>query len=286
MNLRRLWICGLALGALAAGWCVAAPASQFPPIYFAAEGAGKIIRYNEKGQPAWEFPAEMARDVQYLPSGNILFCYNNKYNPKRSDNPAGVMEVTPQKQVVFHFQTTGQVWTCQRLLDGRTLVGNASQGALLLVNAKGAVEKTIRINNAPGHSALRHARATPSGHFVVAEEAAKAVREYDTDGKLLREIKTPWPPFSVAVQPDGLIVISGQSGMMAVNLAGHVQWQMSAKDFPELGIRWLAGFQTLDMGRLLVCNAGGKVPLFAVAPSKGKKPRIIWPAMRRPKIFR
>jgi len=274
MKMMKAWLLAV-LGGTLAGQAAPATKALFPPVYYAAEESGKIIRYDDKGQPAWEFPAEMARDVQHLPNGNVLFCYNKNYNSKRNDNPSGVMEVTPQKQVVFQFLTTGQVWTCQRMLDGRTLVGNASQGALLLVNAKGVLAKTIRILNAPGHSAMRHARAMANGHFIVAEESAQAVREYDAEGKLAREVKTPWRPFSVAVQPDGLIIISGQAGMMAINLANHVQWQFGAKDFPELGIRWCAGFQTLDAGRVLVCNAGGKVPLFAVAPSKTKS-RIVW----------
>ena len=255
--------------------CAAAPNPSFPPIYYAAEGAGKIIRYDDKGHSTWEFPAEMARDVQVTTNGNVLFCYNNKYNSKRSDNPSGVMEVTPQKQIVFHFQTTGQVWSCQRLLDGRTLVGNASRGEVLLVNSKGAVEKTIHILSTPGHSAMRHARFTAGGHILVAEESANAVREYDLESKLVREIKTPFRPFSVAVLPDGLIVISGQTGIMAYSLANRVMWQVNAKDFPSLGIRWFAGFQTLENNHLLICNAGGKVPLFALAPSK-TKPQVLW----------
>ena len=251
------------------------PAPSFPPMYYTAEGAGKILRYDEHGKVVWEFPAQMARDIQCLTNVNVLFCYNNNYNSRRHDNPSGVMEVTPQKQVVFHFQTTGQVWSCQRLLDGRTLVGNASRGELMLVNPKGVLEKTIHILNTPGHSAMRHVRATPNGRFLVAEESAKAVREYDGEGHLTREIKTPWPPFSIAVQPDGMIIISGQGGMFSINLADTVGWRVSTKDFAALGIRWFAGFQILENGRLLVCNAGGKVPFFAFAPSR-TQPRLLW----------
>jgi mono/diheme cytochrome c family protein len=275
MSLKN-WI-WLLLGALAASSDLrAAPAPvAFPPVFYAAESVGKIQRYDERGKVTWDFPAEMARDVQVTTNGNVLFCYNKKYDSKRNDQASGVMEVTPQKQVVFHFQTTGQVWTCQRLPDGRTLVGNASRGEVLLVSSKGAVEKTIRIQNAPGHSALRHARYTPNGHILVAEESASAIREYDLENKVVREIKTPFRPFSVAVLPDGLIIVSGQTGIMAYNLANRVMWQVNAKDLPTLGIRWFAGFQLLEGNRLLICNAGGKVPLFALAPSKTKT-QVLW----------
>ena len=265
------------LGALVAGLGLRAapPPVAFPPVFYTAEAAGTIQRYDERGKVTWEFPAQMARDVQVTTNGNVLFCYNNKYDAKRGDNPSGVLEVTPQKQIVFQYQTTGQVWTCQRLLDGRTLVGNASKAEVLLVNSKGAVEKTIHIQNTPGHSAMRHARYTPAGHILVAEESANAVREYDLESKLVRELKTPFRPFSVEALPDGMIIVSGQTGIMAFSLANHVLWQVNAKDLPGLGIRWFAGFQSLEGNRLLICNAGGKVALFALAPSK-TNPRVLW----------
>ena len=141
----------------------AAPAVlAFPPFLFAAEGAKKIIRYGRDGTIAWDYPAEMARDVWQLPGGNVLFCYNEHYDSHRHDNPSGVMEVTPDRKVVFQFATTGQVWSCQRLGDGNTLVGAASQGKLLVVNPQGAIVREIKVLNTPGHSCLRNARGWPT----------------------------------------------------------------------------------------------------------------------------
>jgi hypothetical protein len=92
------------------------------PFLYAAEGAGRIIRYSSAGNVAWEYPAEMSRDVWALPNNNVLFCFNLQYEGERQDNPSGVLEVTPEKEVVFSFSTTGQVWSCQRLVNGNTLV--------------------------------------------------------------------------------------------------------------------------------------------------------------------
>ena len=41
---------------------------KFPPFLYAAEGAQRIIRYGSDGNVAWEYPAEMARDVWRSPS--------------------------------------------------------------------------------------------------------------------------------------------------------------------------------------------------------------------------
>ncbi len=142
-------------------------AAKFPTLLYAAEGAQKIIRYDSEGKVVWEYPAPMARDVWALPNGNVLFSFNREYDGARNDNPSGVMELTPDKKVVFSFSTTGQVWSCQRLLDGNTLVGAASQGKLLVVNSEAKIVKTIPLLSPAGHSCLRNARQISSGHLRV-----------------------------------------------------------------------------------------------------------------------
>lgn len=245
-----------------------------PALIFASEGAHALQWYDAQGKLAWSYPAEMCRDVWVLPNGNVLFCYNEQYSSGRQDSPSGVMEVTPDKKVVFQFRTTGQVWSCQRLANGQTLVANASQGKLLLVDAAGAVARTIALKNAPGHSCLRHARALPNGHFLVAEESAGMVREYDDAGRLVREIRVPFPPFSVARLASGETLISGRDGIVAVDAEDRVTWRVKASDLLELGVRWFAGFQVRPNGNLVVCNAGGKVPLFEI--TRETPARVVW----------
>ena len=62
---------------------------SFPPLLFAAEEAKKILRYGCDGAVAWEYPAEMSRDVWQLPDNNVLFCYNRNYDSGKHDNPSG-----------------------------------------------------------------------------------------------------------------------------------------------------------------------------------------------------
>jgi|GEM_PF-376286 len=238
---------------------------------YAAEGAKTVCIY-DNGKVTWEYPAEMCRDAWRLPNGNVLFAYNKDYNSRHNDNPSGVMEVTPEKKVVFHFQTTGQVWSCQRLADGNTLVGAASQGKLLIVDPKGAVVKTITLKNNPGHSCLRYARGLANGNFLVAEESAKAVREYDGDGRLVREFAVDFPTFGCVRLPSGNTVISGKSAVMEVDENGKTVWRLDAAEVPQLGIRWFASVQVLPNGNLFVCNAGGTVPVFEI----GRDKRVVW----------
>jgi hypothetical protein len=245
---------------------------KFSPLLYAAEGAQEIIRYGSEGKVVWEYPAPMVRDVWALPNGNVLFCFNRDYDGAKNDNPSGVMEVTPDKKVVFSFSTTGQVWSCQRLLDGNTLVGAASQGKLLVVNPEANIVKTIQLLSPPGHSCLRNARQISNGHFLVAEESAHTAREYSSKGELVLEIKVSFAPFSAVRLENGNTVICGQQAMVEVGPANRIIWSVDGKDLPELGIRWFAGIQVLPNGNIFVCNAGGKVPFSELSRDK----RVIW----------
>lgn len=244
----------------------------FPEFLFAAEGAKKILRYGRDGLVTWDYPAEMSRDVWLLPNGHVLFAYNRNYDPRRDDNPSGVMEVTPNRQIVFHFATTGQVWSCQRLDDGSTLVGAASQGKLLIVNSQGTVSREVTVRNRPGHGCLRSARQVAGGNFVVAEESAHAVREYTPAGDLAREIKLQFPPFSVVRLDNANTVVCGLHSMVEIAPNDAVIWSLDGSAIPQAGIRWFAGLQVLPNGNLFVCNAGGKTAFLEINRDR----QIVW----------
>jgi hypothetical protein len=219
----------------------------------------------------WEYPAQTARDVWQLPNGNVLFPYCISNGADNAET--GVMEVTPGKKVVWQFKTHGQVYSCQRLADGNTLVGATQQGRVLIVGPEGQVVKSFAIRNAQaGHSSMRNVRALADGHFLVAEESARAAREYDAAGRFLREFKTPFPTYSAIRLPSGHTMTCGKTGIVEFDAAGLPVWELKNTDVPELGIRWFAGLQVLPNGNLFICNAGGKVAFAEI--SKAKK--IVW----------
>jgi hypothetical protein len=183
------------------------------------------------------------------------------------------MEVTPDKRVAWQFKTRGQVYSCQRMADGNTLVGATQQGKLLVVSPAGEVVKAFQIANAAaGHGSMRNVRALQGGGFLVAEESARAAREYDADGRLVREFKTPFPTYSAIRLPSGHTVTCGRTGIVEFDSEGRVVWELSEAEVPELGIRWFAGLQVLPNGNFFVCNAGGKVPFAEINRQK----QIVW----------
>lgn len=241
---------------------------------YAAESPGRIVVFDNNGEIAWEYPAEMARDVWKLSNGNVLFPYNLNYNSRTNDGVSGVMEVTPDKKVVLDIKTKGQVFTCQRLSNGETLIGAASQGKLLIFDKNGNIARSITVKNKPGHSCMRYARVLANGNFIVAEESAGAVREYSADGNLAGEFKVDFPPFGVVRLENGNTVISGKASIVELDSHGKEVWRLSAGEVPQLGVRWFAGFQVLPDGNLFVCNAGGKIPFFEITRDRNK--RMIW----------
>lgn len=259
---------------LASAALASVAATNQPPFLFADEQGGRVVKFDETGSVVWSHTVQMARDAWLLPNGNVLASFNEDYRGDRNDRPGGVVEVTPDGREVFRFATTGQVFSCQRLADGTTLVGAASQARLLIVDAQTNVVRAIPVRSAGGHSCMRYARALPGGGFIVAEESAKAVREYAADGTPAREITVDFPPFAVVRLTNGNTVISGRTSIVEVDPAGRETWRLNASDVPALGIRWFAGFQVMPGGNLFVCNAGGKVGFFAVTRDAAK--RVVW----------
>jgi hypothetical protein len=261
------------IGVVAAGALSAdeSPPGRFPALLYTSESAQEIQRLDESGTVVWAYPAQTARDVWQLPNGNILFpyCVSNGANNAET----GVLEVSPEKKVVWQFKTHGQVYSCQRLADGNTLVGATQQGRVLIVSPECQVVKSFEIKNAQaGHSSMRNVRALPGGHFLVAEESARAAREYDANGHLLREFKTPFPTYSAVRLPSGNTLTCGKTGIVEFNAEGVPVWELKNTDVPQLGIRWFAGIQVLPNGNLFICNAGGKIAFAEI--SKAKK--IVW----------
>ncbi len=198
---------------------------RFPAFLYTSEVEQKIQRYDESGSVVWEYPAQTARDVWQLPNGNVLFPYSVSNGVNNAET--GVMEVSPDKKVVWQFKTHGQVYSCQRLADGNTLVGATQQGRLLIVSPGGQVVKSFAVKNAAaGHGSMRNVRALADGHFLVAEESACAAREYDADGTLLREFKTPFPTYSAIRLPSGNTVTCGKTGIVEFDAAGLPVWEL------------------------------------------------------------
>jgi hypothetical protein len=109
-------------------------AGQNPPFVCADYTQGKVFLVDGAGKIEWSYDAPNANDVWALPNGNLLFNMGH-----------GVREVTRDKRVVFSYESSSEVYACQRLPDGNTFIGECNAGRLLEVSPEGKILKQIRL---------------------------------------------------------------------------------------------------------------------------------------------
>jgi hypothetical protein len=81
-----------------------------------AAGNNRVLILSSSGQVLWQYPAGLVHDVWMLHNGNVLFA-----------DGISVTEVTPDKEVAFQYKSASQAgggtFSCQRLPNGNTLIG-------------------------------------------------------------------------------------------------------------------------------------------------------------------
>lgn len=206
------------------------------------EPDGSISR-TEKNAPE-------SNDLSLLPNGNLLFTTGY-----------GAREVDPSGKIVWEYKTASQVYATQRLPDGNTFVGECSTGKLLTIAPDGkTVVKSISLlpDNKGYHLYFRNARVLANGHYLVAHLHDQKVVEYDGEGKVVWECKTPGGPHSVERLPNGnTMVACGDNGEpCVVELAPDksIVWKLGNDDLPGRPLRFMTGFVRLRNGNLLVSN--------------------------------
>jgi outer membrane protein assembly factor BamB len=245
---------------------------------------GKVFLIGPDGEPVWEREAPNSNDLAVLPNGNVLFTTGH-----------GVRETTPDGVVVFRYDSDHEVYGCQRLPDGNTLVGDSTAGRLLEVDPHGTAVKSLSLlapGEEGGHAYMRNARKLASGHYLVALFRDQRVREYDGAGKVVWEAPAPGGAHSVERLPDGhTLVTTGDRGqreprLMELDAGGAVVWQVSNEDLPGRPLRFLCGFHRLANGNIVVANwlghgQEGKAPLLLeISPKK----EVVWSYARHDRL--
>ncbi len=236
-------------------------------------GAKRVFKMSAAGKIEWEYPADQCTDAWMLENGNVLMSFTGKRR--------GVREVTPDKQVVWNYETESEVWGCQRLPDGNTLVAECTGKRLLEVDAKGAIVKTVSVPSGGNvHMGMRHARKLPGGNYLVGLLDDKAVWEYDASGKRIREIKVPDVAFSMIRLENGNTVIGYRGGVVEVDTKDNVVWHLTQEDVPDVKLYWVCCIQRLPNGNTVVGNwyihkrRDDSTPFFEVTRDK----RVVWKA--------
>ncbi len=269
--------CGLlaSLAPCLLGAEVSEPQSSGHPFACTDYTQGKVFIVSREGKVEWEYAAPSCNDLWVLPNGNLLF-----------NTGHGVREVTREKKVVFDYQSKSEIYACQRLANGNTFIGECNAGRLLEVAPDGKVVKELRLlpeGKDGGHSYMRNARRLADGHYLVAHYGEQVVREYDGQGRVVREIPAVGGPHSVIRLTNGHTLIAcgdrpGGSRVFEVDAEGKSVWQVQGDELPGISLKFMTGLQRLPNGNTVMSNwlghgQFGKAPhVIEITPDK----KVVW----------
>jgi hypothetical protein len=258
MQSRRSFIGRLSAAALAAPLLRAAEPTPAPvqtgtghPFVATDYTQGKVFIVNKEGQIEWDYPAASCNDLWVLAGSNLLF-----------NTGHGVKEVTREKKVVFQYDSKSEIYACQRLANGNTFIGECNSGRLLEVRPDLTLAAEIRLlpeGKDGGHSYIRNARRLANGNYLVCHYGEQWVREYDPQGKTVREIEAKGGPHSAIRLANGNTLIAcgdrpGGSRVFEADPQGAVAWQVADKDLPGISFKFMTGFQRLPNGNTVMSN--------------------------------
>jgi outer membrane protein assembly factor BamB len=211
-------------------------------------GERRVMILSPEGEVLWQYPTQLTHDVWMLADGHVLFADGET-----------VTEVTPEKKVVFQYraraQKGGGTYSCQRLANGDTLIGENSTGRVLEVNRDGRIVFALQTTpyHAGEHHNLRMARKLANGNYLVCHSGARVVKEYTPQGEVVWQVKAPGTVAFAAVRtPRETTLVSSLDQVTEFDAAGKTVWQFSINDAAGVSPRNLTGFHLLPDGRLIV----------------------------------
>ncbi len=215
--------------------------------YILATGKWATVIIDNKGKIVWSFKAGNNHDVWMLKNGNVLFADGQ------------VREVNPKtNKVVWSYKPKvtkgGGAYSCQRLDNGNTLVGENSTGRILEVNSKGKIvfELQTKPYKAGSHGNMRMVRKTKEGTYLIAFSGKKMYREYAADGKILWEKKVNGAlAFSIVKLPNGHYLTGQVNSIIEYDKKGKEIWKFDPKkDIKDLKIGMICGINVLPNGNI------------------------------------
>jgi len=237
--------------------------------------------FNENSEIIWQAPGG-SRDGYVLDNGNVLVSNGKK-----------ATEYTRDNEVVWSYTlnpVNKELGTAVRLKSGHTMVVERGiKPRLLEISSSGEVKATIPLqpDTDNAHMQTRMARKLPNGHYIVPHLLGFAVKEYASDGKVLRTIRTDleelggreaenWP-FTAIRLANGNTLVNLTHGNKTVefDLQGKVVWRV---DNSHVDGRFSdpCGGQRLPNGNTIIASYAqrnaGKPRLFEVTPDK----KVVW----------
>lgn len=244
-----------------------------------ATGSGRIVLLDSDGKELWTTKGSNCHDAWMLDNGNVLFADGK------------VKEINPKtNEVVFEYNPKvtkgGGTFSCQRLKNGNTLVGENSTGRILELDPKGKVVFELKTEpyKAGNHQNLRMVRKLENGNYLVCHSGAKLVREYTPDGKIVYEVKVKKLAFSASRLKNGNTIVGDLEYVTEYSPEGKVVWELTKKDLPGLKIGKICGVNVLPNGNMVLgIYAATQSENGAAILEVSRDKKVIWRYVKIPK---
>jgi hypothetical protein len=210
-----------------------------------ATGSGRVLLLSPQGEVVWEHKAGNIHDAWLLPSGNVLFADGN------------ITEVTRDHKLVFEYkpenQKGGGAYSCQRLANGNTVIGENASGRVVEVDKDGKPVVAFKTDygKTDDHHRLRMVRKLANGNYLVAHSQGNVVREYRPDGSTAWERATKGLAFAAVRLANGNTLVSSLNQLTEYDAKGNEVWEFKKDDLPGVTIQNMTGIQVLPNGNIV-----------------------------------
>lgn len=236
-------------------------------------GTGCLYRVSPEGEILWtHFVKGPCYDVWALPDGGVLYCHFGA----GSD---GITVLNKDGSERFCYETTGEVFCCQPLDNGRYLVGELVPCRLTEVNEKGEIERIIPVDccSEPVHERMRMVKKTANSYLIV-QPGQNRILRLDLQGNQVAAYPIHPDAFGVVEKENGHLLYTCMSGAYELDESGCEVWSLTRNDLSEVNILWLLDLQLLENGNMVFCNwmghghEGEGIAFFEVTPQK----ELVW----------
>jgi len=212
-----------------------------------ATGSGRILLFDETGKILWQHKGANCSDIWMLDNGNVLHADNNVHEIDPKTNKVVWCYKPPQ-------QKGGATFSCQRLANGNTVVGENSGGRIVEVDKDGKVvfELKLPLCKPGSHNNLRMVRKIMNGNYLVCHKGPALVREYTPDGKVVFEVKVSDVAFSAVRLENGNTLVGHINCVSEFDPKGKQVWQFNRKELSDLKIGMICGIQVLPNNNIVV----------------------------------
>lgn len=230
------------------------------PMLYAGEGYNTMFLVNH-GKVVWTYSTGKGGeidDVWMLTNGNILFA-----------RMSYVEEITPRKQVVWHYDAPPgtEIHTCQPIgLDKVMLVRNGLPPKLMIVNIKTGKVEVEHVLPAESdtdqktvHPQFRRARVTAQGTYLLPFLRMHKVSEFDKNVKEIWSCDIPTPWAAVRLHNRNTLIVDEHDKLLReVNSKCETVWELKQSDLPaDIVLHNLQTADRLANGNTVIFSSTG-----------------------------